>query len=765
MSLATRSMAEDITTMKFTRLTADDGLCDNMVQHILQLPDNRMVFTTLGNMNIYDGSQFAHIHRSQHAAYRIENYRGAYHVYVDRQDRVWIKDYQRVVCYDLHGRTYVDNVGRLLCHEANVSGSVDDLFVDAEGCLWIVAEGKLWASGTRRGITLEKEWGELQDMECDKTMVYLFFNTGRVVGVSLETMAPAFESAAYDEPEQSRYAETSLIARGTDGMFYQLRNGSQGGFFSFNPTTRQWRKLLQTDYVLHTLMLDGEAAYIICQKGLWHIDLHGGKGILTEKLRLADGSTVDAAANTIFRDRQGGIWIGTYSDGLLYAHPRRFLFELRKDMALEWPADAGCLTDRRGWTWTATSDGVKLERRGEAEWLYSEDGLANDYVHSLVEDGDGHVWIATSNGISRAVVDGQGTLRLESFRISDGVQSGDYADGRAMRLSDGSIAMEGIGGVTLFHPRRTQLPDSMPLTPMLVEMKVNGRAYAASNAISLPYNENTLSFAFASMNYAFPQHTHFKYCLSSSNDTVTAIVGNDTGSSLVDGKGMLRLPFINMPPGTYTLDVRASLLPDLWKGGVCTVRFAILPPRWATWWAYTLYIISALAVVTGCVVAYLRHMKNETLYKLKEERLLARIESLIEHCNQLESERNVTPDVKEQELLCHSEADAEFLQKAIGLVECHLGQPYSVEQLSRDLCMERTGLYKRLSALLDKSPSLFMRSVRLRHAAQMIADGNMTLAEIAQRTGFSSASYLGKCFQEEYHCRPKEYAEKTRIST
>lgn len=85
---------------------------------------------------------------------------------------------------------------------------------------------------------------------------------------------------------------------------------------------------------------------------------------------------------------------------------------------------------------------------------------------------------------------------------------------------------------------------------------------------------------------------------------------------------------------------------------------------------------------------------------------------------------------------------------------------YSVEQLSRDLCMERTGLYRKLVAMLDQSPSLFIRNIRLQRAAQLILEGSLSITEIAERTGFSSSSYLSKCFQEMYGCRPSEYAEK-----
>jgi len=76
--------------------------------------------------------------------------------------------------------------------------------------------------------------------------------------------------------------------------------------------------------------------------------------------------------------------------------------------------------------------------------------------------------------------------------------------------------------------------------------------------------------------------------------------------------------------------------------------------------------------------------------------------------------------------------------------------------------MDRTGLYRKLIILLDKSPSLFIRNVRLEKAAQLILEGKLNISEITERVGFSSSSYLGKCFFEQYGCRPSEYARKVK---
>lgn len=752
-------LAVNVAELKFARLTAADGLCDNQMAHILQLPDGRMVFTTAGNMNIYDGTRFTHIHRNESDVYSLPHYHGAYHVYVDKYDRVWIKDYQRVVCYDLRRRTYVEDVAKMLKENTDGKSVPVDLFVDSHRRLWVLA-GRLWNGETGKAIVMQKKWGELQDIDCDDTMAYLFFNTGNVVAISLKDMSVKFCSAAYDKGDRQKYSSTSLVVKGSDGVFYQLRNGPEAVFLAFNPKTKEWRQLLKTDYVLHTLIVDGDEAYIICQKGLWTIDLKSGRGVLTERLHLTDGKTTGAAANTVFLDKQGGMWIGTYTNGLLYAHPRRYPFKVVDELPIEWNGKGRQMTDSRGWTWTATNDGLQVKRGKDVERIYSENGLANDFVHSVVEDADGKVWIATSNGISCATIDKAGRIKLESFRSADGIQNGDFLSGMTCRMADGRIAMKGHNGITVFHPHEALMPDSMLLNPILVNMTVNGKDYDWSNGISLSHDKNTLTFTFAAMNFVFPQHTHYKYRLISDGDTLTAIVGNGSGSSLVDEKGALRLSFINASPGKYKLEVWASLSSDTWNGGLYSIDYTILPPWWATWWAYTLYILLALAVIVAGVSLYLYIKRKEAQQKMREQRLMARIESLIEQSRVMEE--SVESNDKSS---TEQDANNEFLRKAIDLVEQHIGEPYSVEQLSRDLCMERTGLYKRLSAMLDKSPSLFMRSIRLRHAARLIAEGGMTMTEIAERTGFSSASYFGKCFYEEYHCRPSEYTENKPIST
>ena len=67
------------------------------------------------------------------------------------------------------------------------------------------------------------------------------------------------------------------------------------------------------------------------------------------------------------------------------------------------------------------------------------------------------------------------------------------------------------------------------------------------------------------------------------------------------------------------------------------------------------------------------------------------------------------------------------------------------------------GALKELTALMDKSPVAFIRSMRLQRAAELLAEGGRSVAEVAEQTGFGSVGYFGRCFQAEFGCRPSDY--------
>lgn len=725
----------------FTSIDTSQGLSDNQIRYILQLPDGRMVFTTSRHVNLYDGSRFTPLPRTSQGVYPLKQYRGFCHVYLSGDSLLWIKDYQQVMCIDLHHEKPISDLDSVF-RAHGVQHDVEDLFVDHRGLVWFIAAGELVQPGLSFRLKLPADRGAIQDLTADEECLYLFYDTGELACHDLKTGKQRYSLAAYPEEEQEKFKNTSLIVKSKNG-FYQLRNGSKGGFFHFDLHRRQWTKLMETDYALNTLMISrDEKAYISCIRGFWIIDLEKGTKHHTPALRTQKGNVLATEISTVFQDRQGALWLGTFNRGLLYYHPAMYkrLHIDEKDFPVPFRenAPAAHFTEDRGGN------------------LYIKDRNTL-YKFHLSND---------SNGIF---------LPVEASALPQDLQ-GEYSSEAAFVSHDGTLFFRDADGCNIFF-LRPQLPSPrLPYPPVFTAFYVHGeeiipcrsyegrallsRATPYTKEISLNHNQNFITFEFSALNYFSHRHTYYRYQLEGI-DAQWVYPDNVKQSN-----GILRAPYTNLPPGNYTFKVMSSAAPDHWNDQPATViKLTVHAPWWKTTTAYIFYAVLLLALIAASIRLYIYRTREEMERKHKEEILLLRIRSLIEQCNRYEAEQKNEPEEKPQPEEKDT-AESAFLTKAIEQVEKNLHVPgYSVEQLSRDLCMERTGLYRKLVGLLDQSPSLFIRNIRLQRAAQLIAEGDLSIAEIAERTGFSSSSYLSKCFQEMYGCRPSEYGEKMKKST
>jgi len=138
-----------------------------------------------------------------------------------------------------------------------------------------------------------------------------------------------------------------------------------------------------------------------------------------------------------------------------------------------------------------------------------------------------------------------------------------------------------------------------------------------------------------------------------------------------------------------------------------------------------------------------------------QEELLVTLENL------LESRRKLQAKYQQNELLITAPAVTEpdpedsFLQKVRAVVEKNLSDAdFEMPQLERALAMSRSQIFRKIKALTGKSPSLFMRSIRLHHGKQMLLSTTLTVSEIAYEVGFSSLNYFSDAFFEEFGERP-----------
>ena len=177
------TLTVDANDFLFTSINTAQGLSDNQIRYILQLPDGRMVFTTNGNVNLYDGVHFSYLHRTAEDVSPLKQYEGCYRIYQCGDSLLWIKDYHKLMCIDLHQEKYIPHLDSYF-RRKEIHEPVEDLFVDNSGRIWLLTSQELRELETGIRLALpENEHRKLQDIHSDELAVYLFYHTGEVVTI------------------------------------------------------------------------------------------------------------------------------------------------------------------------------------------------------------------------------------------------------------------------------------------------------------------------------------------------------------------------------------------------------------------------------------------------------------------------------------------------------------------------------------------------------------------------------------------------------
>lgn len=121
------------------------------------------------------------------------------------------------------------------------------------------------------------------------------------------------------------------------------------------------------------------------------------------------------------------------------------------------------------------------------------------------------------------------------------------------------------------------------------------------------------------------------------------------------------------------------------------------------------------------------------------------------------------PDIKQVEV---TSVDERLVKEATDFVEDNLANTaLSVEMMSAKLNMSRVNLYKRLLSVTGKTPSEFIRMIRLRHAEVLLREGQYNVSEVAYMVGFNNPRYFSKYFAEAYGMYPSQYKNTTGESS
>jgi AraC-like DNA-binding protein len=105
--------------------------------------------------------------------------------------------------------------------------------------------------------------------------------------------------------------------------------------------------------------------------------------------------------------------------------------------------------------------------------------------------------------------------------------------------------------------------------------------------------------------------------------------------------------------------------------------------------------------------------------------------------------------------------DEQFLSKVLAIIEKNMdNELFSIDELSREMGYSNMHFYRKIKALAGQPPSQFVRTIRLKRAAELLAKNSDNVSQIAYSVGFGSLSYFNKCFKEQFGVTPGKFAEE-----
>lgn len=137
--------------------------------------------------------------------------------------------------------------------------------------------------------------------------------------------------------------------------------------------------------------------------------------------------------------------------------------------------------------------------------------------------------------------------------------------------------------------------------------------------------------------------------------------------------------------------------------------------------------------------------------------LLARVKNLLELRKKLRERFLFEFNIAAKEVTITS-VDEQFMQQTIEIVEAHMGDPeFNVETLVGEMAMSRSVFSKKLKALAGMPPGEFIRTIKLKRAAQLLLKSGKNISEIAYELGFVTPKTFRTQFKKHFGQTPSEF--------
>jgi len=330
----------------------------------------------------------------------------------------------------------------------------------------------------------------------------------------------------------------------------------------------------------------------------------------------------------LFEDQSGTLWVGT-DDGLnrfdrethTFTHYRANPDNPR---SLSNDRIKAIQQDRSGALWIGTGSGLNRLNRTDDTFThyYEKEGLPNDVIYGILEDNNGNLWLSTNRGLSRF---NPRTETFKNYDVRDGLQGNEFNAGAFYKSARGEMFFGGVHGVSAFYPEHILNNPYVPPV-VLTDFQIFNKSVSIgensplSQAVSeiedivLSYKDTVFSFEFAALNYIVPEKNRYAYIME----------GID--KEWVYPEDRRFATYTNLDPGHYTFRVKGANNDGVWNETGVSISIMITPPFWETMWFRAGLLLALAAVIAGTYSLRIAAIKKQQ--QILESQVTERTEQL-----------------------------------------------------------------------------------------------------------------------------------------
>lgn len=506
-------------------------------------------------------------------------------------------------------------------------GTVESIFLDKSGTLWIGSEKGLFFKNPHRQNFNHFEFPVKKNTHSKTIYPHTFYQKkgDSIIYISPrndnQLLALNRNSGDYKSigrfpinvPNDRLWIHEVLVDE--EGKIWY---GTNQGVFCLDLVKQQlsypsWVKDgLENKYSFHAMSLDleGNIWALTYPKALVKLDLQDFKVLVFD---FKDYTTVDFpfpdALNDLAIDSKGNVWV-TAEPALAKFDPQSKTFEtwLAKENCEDCPYSAWTFAieiDQNDVVWLSyKNNGLdrfdpSQKKGNQFRHFGVSDGLPSNKVFRMELDFENNLWLGTGNGLSKL---NPQNFEITNFSVKDGLRQNQFS-GRApvslQTISTGEIVLGGNGYFTLLNP--SDLDDMDDLTNLIftgLEVFDKEKHFDKNlnylNDIELSWKENFFTFSFAALDFVYTDDLVFQYRLE----------GFDREwRTTQEGQAQ----YTNVPSGEYVFRVKTLGKVEPNESNEIALGVKIVPPFWCSSWFYGL-----VSLLLGLVIflAYKRRISN-----------------------------------------------------------------------------------------------------------------------------------------------------------